>query len=222
VQSLVLFDLDNTLVNRRLALAHWAASFRARHGLRPEDEGWVIEQLSERASPAHFEGIRGRFDLVEPARALWDGYCADIAAAVVCHPEVLVGLERLRILGWRIGVVTNGAADIQWAKLRSTGIADRVDVVCISEEVGARKPEPTVFLEAIRRCGGIVEGDEAWMVGDNPVKDIEGGRAAGLRTIWISHDVTWPQELPEPNHHVTDVRAAIELLSPGEPEGEQA
>ncbi|RPK63504.1 Pyrimidine 5'-nucleotidase YjjG [Streptomyces sp. ADI96-02] len=222
MQPLVLFDLDNTLVDRRLTLARWAATFRAHCGLGLEDEGWVIEQLSERASPAHFEGIRTRFGLAESAETLWEGYCADIAAAVVCPAEALVGLERLRALGWRIGIVTNGAAGVQWAKLRSTGIADRVDAVCISEEVGARKPEPAVFLEAIWRCGGHDKGGEAWMVGDNPVKDIEGGRTAGLRTIWISGDVTWPQGLPEPDHHAPDVRVAIELLAAGEPERKQA
>lgn len=220
MKPLALFDLDNTLVDRNLTLAHWAASFRAYRGLGPEDEGWVVEHLSHRASPAHFDDIRAQFNLAETARTLWDSYCADIAAAVICDPRVLDGLERLRTLGWRIGVVTNGAADIQWAKLRSSGIADRVDVVCISGEVGARKPEPSIFLEAIQRCGGHVEGREAWMVGDNPVKDIEGGRAVGLRTIWISGDFTWPQELPEPDHHVPDVRTAIELLATGDPEGQ--
>ncbi|WP_405807921.1 HAD family hydrolase [Streptomyces sp. NBC_00210] len=217
MQPLVLFDLDNTLVDRRLALTDWAAAFRARFGLRPEDEIWLISQLAERASPAHFAEIRGRFHLVESASVLWDSYCAAIAATVTCHPDVLMGLERLRALGWRIGIATNGATDIQWAKLHASGVADRTDAVCISGEVGARKPEPAMFLEAVRRCGGRDDVVEAWMVGDNPVNDIGGGQAVGLRTVWISRGVTWPRSCPSPIVRSPEARLAIDLLVAREP-----
>jgi putative hydrolase of the HAD superfamily len=35
-RPLVLFDLDNTLVDRRGTLADWSAEFTARHGLEDE------------------------------------------------------------------------------------------------------------------------------------------------------------------------------------------
>ncbi|MFH8479664.1 hypothetical protein [Streptomyces sp. NPDC018055] len=38
---LVLFDLDNTLVDRRGTLADWAAKFTAQHGLEDEDQANV-------------------------------------------------------------------------------------------------------------------------------------------------------------------------------------
>ncbi|MCZ7456105.1 HAD family hydrolase [Streptomyces sp. WMMC940] len=211
MQPVVLFDLDNTLVDRQLALVHWAASFRGRYGFSQEDGAWLANLLAERAAPEHFEAVRVRFRLSEPADVLWDRYCTDIAAAVSCPPGVLAGLEELRAVGWRIGVATNGAADIQWAKLRATGIADRVDAVCISEEAGVRKPDPALFFEAVRRCGGLRDGDRAWMVGDSAVNDIGGGQAAGLRTVWVDRD-TWPETLAEPDHQVPDARTAIELL----------
>ncbi|MFJ9802856.1 HAD family hydrolase [Streptomyces wuyuanensis] len=213
MQPLVLFDLDNTLVDRQLALARWATSFRARYGLSHEDEAWLANLLAERAVPNHFEVIRLRFQLVESGTDLWDRYCADIAAAVRCPSGVLEGLEALRAGGWRIGIATNGQTDVQWAKLRATGIADRVDAVCVSEEAGARKPEPALFAEAVRRCGGVGDGIQAWMVGDSAVKDVGGGQGAGLRTIWVDHGSTWPQELPGPDHRVPDAHAAMDLLS---------
>jgi phosphoglycolate phosphatase-like HAD superfamily hydrolase len=154
VNPLVLFDLDNTLVDRRLTLADWAASFRERHGLDAEAESWLLTLLADRATPANFGQVHDRFSLAESPTALWSGYCADIAAAVICPPEVLAGLTQLRAAGWRVEVATNGATDIQRAKLRATGIAERVDAICISEEAGARKPEPAMFQEAIRRCTG--------------------------------------------------------------------
>ncbi|AXI76830.1 HAD family hydrolase [Peterkaempfera bronchialis] len=213
MQPLVLFDLDNTLVDRQCTLAEWAGRFQARHGLSPGSERWLIGLLADRATPAHFARVRERFVLDESVGALWNRYCSDIAAAVVCPQEVLSGLEGLRADGWRIGVATNGAADIQWAKLRATRIADHVDAVCISEEIGVRKPDPAMFHEAVRRCGAVCDGAGIWMVGDSPVNDIGGGQAAGLRTVWISRGRPWPGDLLPPDRQVAEARAAIDLLA---------
>ncbi|MEU5399550.1 HAD family hydrolase [Streptomyces sp. NPDC005963] len=212
MQPLVLFDLDNTLVDRRFAVTRWTASFRSRYRVSRGDEAWLTKLLADRATPDHFEAIRSRFQLDEPASALWDGYRTEIAAAVSCSSGVLRGLEALRKDGWRVGIATNGPTDIQWAKLRSTGISERVDAVCISAEVGTRKPDPAFFIEAIRRCNGIDEESQAWMVGDSAVNDVSGGHGVGLRTIWVDRDAKWPEELSEPDHRVPDARAAIDLL----------
>ncbi len=208
---LVLFDLDNTLVDRRGALAVWAAEFTAQHGLEDEDQANVLGMVAERAYPSTFEAIRTRYRLPVSTAELWHTYCTDIAALVSCQAGVLDGLEELRAAGWRVGVATNGAADIQRAKLRATGISERVDGVFVSEEADARKPQTRHFALAAARCGTVL-GDGGWMVGDNPVNDIGGGRSAGLRTIWIGDGPSWPPDDPEPDHVVPHARAAIDLL----------
>ncbi|MGW0879603.1 HAD family hydrolase [Streptomyces sp. NPDC002671] len=208
---LVLFDLDNTLVDRRGALADWAAEFTARHGLEDEEQGYVLGMVAERAYPSTFDVIRSRYRLPMSTDELWRAYCADIAALVSCPVEVLDGLDALRGAGWRVGVATNGASDIQRAKLRATGIFDRVDGVFVSEDADARKPQPRHFALAAARCGALL-GDGGWMVGDNPVNDIGGGRSAGLRTIWVGNVHLWPPDDPGPDHTVPHARAAIDLL----------
>lgn len=216
VRPFVLFDLDNTLVDRRHALAKWSTRFCNRHGLGAHEAEWLHELLKERAVPGTFVGVREYFGLTETAEQLWKTYCADIAAAVHCPSDVLAGLDRLRATGWRVGIATNGSADIQRAKLKTTGIDRHVDAVCISEEAGARKPDGVFFHEAIRRCHGGA-GGVGWMIGDNPVNDIDGGREAGLRTVWINHGAAWPDELAGPDHEVSSVRAAINLMAAAEP-----
>ncbi|WP_330283570.1 HAD family hydrolase [Streptomyces sp. NBC_00588] len=208
---LVLFDLDNTLVDRRGTLADWAAVFTARHGLGDEERAYVLGMVAERAYPSTFDAIRTRYRLPMSTMGLWRAYCADIAALVSCPAEVLDGLDELRAAGWRVGVATNGAVDIQRAKLRATGISERVDGVLVSEEVDARKPQTRHFALAAARCGTVL-GDGGWMVGDNPVNDIGGGRSAGLRTIWIGHERPWPGDDFGPDHTVPHARAAIDLL----------
>jgi putative hydrolase of the HAD superfamily len=52
---------------------------------------------------------------------------------------------------------------------------------------------------------------EGRMIGDNLIADIAGGRAAGLRTIWIDRG-TWPDHEHEADHVVADVLQAMEIL----------
>ncbi|MFF6874713.1 HAD family hydrolase [Streptomyces sp. NPDC012474] len=207
----VLFDLDNTLVDRRGTLVDWAAQFTRRLGLEDEEQARVLDMVADRAHPSTFDAIRTRYRLPMSAPELWRAYCTDMAAMVTCPAEVLDGLDELRAAGWRVGVATNGAVDIQRAKLRAAGIAERVDGVFVSGEVDARKPQTRHFALAAARCGTEL-GDGGWMVGDNPVNDIGGGRTAGLSTIWIGNDRSWPLADARPDHVVPHARAAIDLL----------
>jgi len=207
----VLFDLDNTLVDRRGTLDGWAAEFASRHGLGDEARTYVLGMVSDRTYPSTFEAIRSRCRLTVPAEELWRAYCADIAAMVSCPREVLDGLDELRAADWRVGVATNGAVDIQWAKLRATRIADHVDGAFVSEEADARKPDVRHFALAAARCGAAL-GDGGWMVGDNPVNDVGGGHAAGLRTIWVDNGRPWDPRVPAPDHTVADVSGAVDHL----------
>ncbi|MER6827449.1 HAD-IA family hydrolase [Streptosporangium sp. NPDC000563] len=99
-------------------------------------------------------------------------------------PEVMDGLSRLRASGWKVAIVTNGTADNQLGKIQRTGLAEAVDAYALSGVDGMRKPDIGLFEVAAKRCGMALEGG-GWMVGDNLVADIGGGRAVGLRTIWI-------------------------------------
>jgi HAD superfamily hydrolase (TIGR01509 family) len=50
---------------------------------------------------------------------------------------------------------------------------------------GKYKPDPTPLLMACEQLG--VLPDEAWMIGDS-LHDVNAGVAAGIKTVWISHD----------------------------------
>ena len=93
-----------------------------------------------------------------------------------------------------VGLVTNGPADIQRLKFEQTGLVGHFSTVVISGETGIAKPEPEVFLNAVRALGARPE--EAVMVGDSWERDIEGALEAGLSAIWISHGRDAPREHP--------------------------
>ncbi|GAA4219455.1 hypothetical protein GCM10023075_03540 [Streptosporangium album] len=112
--------------------------------------------------------------------------------------------------GWKVAIVTNGTADNQLGKIQRTGLAEAVDAYALSGLEGIRKPDAGLFEIAARRCGMSLAGG-GWMIGDHPVKDIGGGRAAGLRTLWVDRGTSQHQE-HEADHVVTDVLQAMEIL----------
>lgn len=208
---LALFDLDNTLIDRRGGLEDWARDF-ARSRLLPEGSGSIIcERLRERAYPADFVHLREALGLGDDPGDLWREYVEGVARSVRCLPGVREGLEALRGAGWTLGIATNGAGDIQRAKLAATGLVSHFDGICVSEEIGARKPAYEHFEAAAALCGVRLSAG-GWMVGDNAETDIGGGRAAGLRTAWVAHGRTWTDGPREPDIMVRGVAEAIEMM----------
>lgn len=68
---LILFDLDNTLVDRRGTLTDWAAAFTAQHSLADEEQAYVLGVVAEWAYPSTFDAIRTRYRLPTSAAELW-------------------------------------------------------------------------------------------------------------------------------------------------------
>ncbi|MFB7211074.1 HAD family hydrolase [Streptomyces sp. NPDC056255] len=210
MHRLALFDLDGTLADRQSALSDAVTGLCRSHALAPDTEQWLRTELVDRANAADFARLRAVFDLEASAAQLWQEYVSLMAAAVTCRPEVLEGLARLRAAAWTIGVITNGAGDIQRAKLAATGLAELVDGVAVSGDLEIRKPDRRLFELAAARCG-VSLTDGGWIVGDNPAGDIGGGHTAGLRTIWL-RGRPWPDDLPAAHHVVDDVTGAIAIL----------
>ncbi|MFJ6661593.1 HAD family hydrolase [Streptomyces sp. NPDC091377] len=209
-KRLAFFDLDGTLVDRQSALSNAVTALCHAHSLPPAAKPWLHTELADRAHAADFARLRDAFDLSIPSAVLWHNYVELMAVAVTCRPEIHEGLARLRAAAWTIGVITNGAGDIQRAKLAGSGLADLVDGVAASGDLDIRKPGRRLFELGATRCGVNLAGG-GWMVGDNPAGDIGGGHQAGLRTIWL-RGRPWPDELPAAHHVVDDVTDAITIL----------
>ncbi|MFE2556546.1 HAD family hydrolase [Streptomyces sp. NPDC059352] len=207
---LAFFDLDNTLVDRQSALSDALAALCRSRELSPDADRWLRTELADRATINDFARLRDTFGLDASAADLWQEYVDLMAATVTCRPDVLEGLARLRSAGWTIGIVTNGAGDIQRAKLAATGLAGLVDGAAVSGDLEVRKPDLRLFELAAARCG-VRLADGGWMVGDNAAGDIGGGHQAGLRTIWL-RGRPWPDGLPDAHHVVDDVTDAIAIL----------
>jgi HAD superfamily hydrolase (TIGR01549 family) len=216
VQSLALFDLDNTLVDRDRAFRAWAEEFVVAQGLDDSALTFLLMADAHHSGPmdSFFATVCQTFELSVPPEQLWGQYRRRMPELASCHPDDLDALKRLRHAGWRIGIVTNGMTDNQRGKIRNTGLDRLVDAWCISDDVGIRKPDPEIFRLAAERCGSDC-GQGGWMIGDSLVLDIAGGHAAGLRTIWLQpkrRPDSWAFVGPAPDVIVDSVSEAVEAL----------
>jgi putative hydrolase of the HAD superfamily len=86
----------------------------------------------------------------------------------------------------RLGIISNGNTEQQTKKLCQTGIAERFDIVVISEDIGVSKPEPGIFLSACRRAG--VEARQCNYVGDSLQNDALAAEVVGMKGIWLNRE----------------------------------
>jgi HAD superfamily hydrolase (TIGR01549 family) len=208
---LVIFDLDNTLIDRDGAFRRWAAAFVS----DPAEQAWLVEVDGGGfvPRPEFMARVRERYRLDEPLERLLDRYRERMVALTTPYPETRATLDRLRGKGWRVAIATNGETAHQRAKIELAGLREAVDAIAVSGEVGADKPDRRMFEAAADRCGARL-ADGGWMVGDCPTRDIAGGRAVGLRTIWMRHGRTWDSTAPPPDATVDHVHQAVEVVLP--------
>lgn len=135
------------------------------------------------------------------------------AMAEICQP--LEGarelLQRTR-QSVKIGIVTNGFAELQEARLAQTGLRELVDLVVISEQVGVAKPDPSIFDHALDLMQQT-DRERVLMTGDNPHSDVLGAQQSGLHSCWLNtKDASYPLATP-PHYTVRSLTELDELLA---------
>jgi HAD superfamily hydrolase (TIGR01549 family) len=114
------------------------------------------------------------------------------------YDDALPTLELLREHGLKIGLVSNGARDLD------EFVADHrldVDAAVGSRRHGRTKPHPSIFRAVLERLE--VEPEEAAMVGDSPEDDIEGAKALGIKAFLLDREELYPERADR----LTDLRA---------------
>ncbi|MGH1476288.1 HAD family hydrolase [Yersinia proxima] len=101
-------------------------------------------------------------------------YWRTFLSNAILFDEVKELLDDLRLLGIPTAIVTDLTAQIQFRKVVYFGLDHYFDFIVTSEEAGFDKPHAAPFeiaLEKMRPKGNCI-----WMIGDNPINDIRGGR----------------------------------------------
>jgi putative hydrolase of the HAD superfamily len=91
-------------------------------------------------------------------------------------------LDRLKEMGVRLALVTNGAAAPQRQKVVRFALEHRFDHIQIEGEHGFGKPEEQAYRHALDALGA--EPADAWMVGDNLEWEVVAPQRLGIYAIW--------------------------------------
>lgn len=105
--------------------------------------------------------------------------------------EILTALKQY----YALHVITNGFQDVQYFKMRNSGLLPFFDTVTDSSSVGVKKPDPKIFEHALK-VGGVFP-HESIMIGDNLEADIEGALATGMHAVHFM-----PLEKKHPTHYI--------------------
>jgi HAD superfamily hydrolase (TIGR01509 family) len=191
----VLFDWNNTLVSFEWDDELVEVGHRA--GLGRDDPDftarWRATMLDGRNGDRPYADILGDLGVADPAafidaeHEVWRP-----AHSVLASAQALLGALRSR--GVKTGLVANSWPDpgrVLRKDAELFGLADLLDVLVYSEEVGLRKPDPEIFLYACRQLE--VEAAATMFVGDNLVTDVQGAAEVGMTTVqalWFRADDT--------------------------------
>ena len=233
----LLLDLDDTLLDNRAGLAAAKDRLAALLALRLGDvePGRVRARFDAASSWFWSDDARhrwGRLDMLAARRAIVVRTLGELgrpepalaAEAAAFYSELrdrshvlfegaLDALARLRARTPRLGLVTNGAAAAQRAKIERFDLAGYFDVIVVEGEFGAGKPDARVFAHASAALGA--DPSRALMAGDDYACDVLGAQRAGLHAVWIDRDgrPAPPHRPPRPHRtlpSVVDLADALE------------
>ena len=224
--SAVLFDLDDTLIDRATAYEETYTEF---YNLHPQisERGKLSDEMKFFWSLS----LNGTTDAQDAAHQLmkrWpelqlepeefeNWFFNTLARKAKIINGVLELLNDLNQAQFPWAVVTNGTKP-QVRKLKHSGLEDIVPFAIVSRLFGADKPDPRIYHEAVRRMKlsfkGIddIEPSDILFVGDNPYTDITGAVAVGMQTAWVRVSEQYPDDAPAPDIQIESVVELRTLL----------
>jgi FMN phosphatase YigB (HAD superfamily)/biotin carboxylase len=193
----VIFDLDDTLYPE---MEYVRSGFRAVAACIPQviDAEQKLWSAFEQGLPAidtvlNSEGLRSE-----------DLRCNCLQAyrkndpTIELYPEARALLEWLKLQSVKIGVLTDGRPEGQWAKVKALALEEAADQIIVTDELGGvqfRKPCDIAFRVMQGRLQ--IPYEQMLYVGDNPEKDFKAEKHLGMPGIWFENtdSVHWR------NHH---------------------
>lgn len=178
----ILFDLDGTLIDSAPDLAAAVNQLLIDQGKTP-----VAYELLRPVASAGARGLIGAALNIKPDdsryEALRQQFLNNYKKAIAVHTHQFEGISTLlntldeEKIQW--GIVTNKAEVLTHAIIPHVGLSHASCIVC-GDTTPHSKPHPAPLLEAAKRIN--VKPEHCWYVGDD-LRDIQAGKAAGMRTI---------------------------------------
>ena len=189
--SLIVFDLDGTLVDSAPDLAHSIDQMLVRLGRSPAGlervRGWIgngMPMLVKRAltgeqwpsaEPAGFAGALTLY---------MDIYAENLSARTRLYEGARECLHELRQRGLLMACITNKHSRFTRPLLEQLGVAEYFDAIASADQFAKHKPDPEPLLKTAEGLGVLPE--RSLMVGDSPA-DAEAARNAGFMLALVPY-----------------------------------
>jgi len=128
------------------------------------------------------------------------------AISFLAYEDARPVLDELTGAGFKLAVIANWDISLRDVLAR-LGLADPFEVIVTAAAVGAAKPDMRPFQTALERLG--VSAEQCMHVGDDPVTDIAGARAAGLSAVLLDRSGRAPDSI----RGLADLAGRLELAA---------
>lgn len=188
---MILIDVDGTLVDSVPDLAFCVDEMMKRLGRPAWGEArvrdWVgngVERLVRRALIGQLDGEPPEADFERAYPVFMELYAENTSRRSLLYPGVREGLDLLKAAGYKLGCVTNKAAQFTEPLLKDLGVYDDFAIVISGDTLARKKPDPEPLLHAAAFFG--CQPADALMIGDS-VSDVKAARAAGFQIVCMSY-----------------------------------
>lgn len=123
------------------------------------------------------------YDNYELARQIADFYLQNTAQRTSLMPNTLNTLDYL-CHKYTLHIITNGFVEVQYKKIKLSGLDKYIKGIFISDEIGAMKPSKEFFNYVLNSINATC--DECIIIGDSPESDIAGGHLNNIKTIYYN------------------------------------
>jgi phosphoglycolate phosphatase len=195
--DLLIFDLDGTLIDSKLDLAHAVNATRSHMSMRPLEHERVYSYVGNGA-PVLIRRVLGdqatEAQVEEALEFFLEYYREHYLDYTTLYPGVQESLDRLRAAHKRMAVLTNKPVGVSRAIIRGLGVGDHFFQVYGGNSFDYKKPHP-IGVEALMREAGVSRV-LTLMVGDSAV-DVETARNAGVQCCGVTYGFQ-PETLADP------------------------
>ena len=215
----LLFDLDNTLIDREAAFLRFATRFyeerlrdatsMTRDEVVAKMELWDEDGYVDRTAMFSKWANEWPEAGLDPERLVpW--YRLEMKQHVEADSDTNALLSDLneRRVPW--GIVTNGSTTGQHVACQAAGLDQLAPFIIVSETVGYKKPDPRIFRDALNRTG-LSSPEDVLFVGDNPLADIDGAKRFGMKAAWVRRGRRFPDDLRPPDYIVDHVSELADI-----------
>jgi len=147
-------------------------------------------------------------DNLELSKEIAQAYLDTSAMQTRLIPNAKEILDYLKSKSYRLHIITNGFNEVQYKKLKNSGIYDYFDKIISSEDAGANKPLAKIFSYACQTIN--TNKENCIIIGDDINTDIKGAMDFGMDNIYFNPEYrTSKIDIMYETHNLLEIKKII-------------